>query len=526
MRGKVSREMESDVAQLLSPDRLLAAIVESSDDAIVSKSLNGIIQSWNLAAERIFGYTAGQAVGKHISLIIPEERLLEEDGIVARLRAGERIEHFETLRKHRDGHLFPVSLTISPIRDDQGRVVGASKIARDISERRRAEEAIREINRRKDEFLATLSHELRNPLAPIRAGMELVQLEATASGNANLQETSAMVDRQLRHMVHLLEDLLDVARISSDKLELHRVPVTIASIIQSAGEASVPLIQAGGHALRIEAPEQPVYVNADPMRLAQVLSNLLNNAAKYSLTGGRIDLRVQLVSDWVEIRVRDEGLGIAAADLPSVFEMFWQARGPDGQRRDGLGIGLAIARALMQLHGGSIEARSDGPGRGSEFIMRMPALPADAAETRVPDAQPDAARRRVLIVDDVPDAAESLGRLLSTLGHEVALSYNGIDGVAAARRLHPEVMLVDIGMPGMNGHEVCKRVREQPEGDSIFMIALTGFGQQSDRAATRESGFNLHLVKPVDGEALSQLISSVPRREGGIPERQAAAGRP
>jgi len=514
--------METELTRSPSPDRLLAAIVESSDDAIVSKSLNGIIQTWNLAAERIFGYTAAQAVGKHICLIIPEDRLPEEDRIMARLRAGQRIEHFETLRRHRDGHLLPVSLTISPIRDDQGQVVGASKIARDISERRRAEEALSEANRRKDEFLATLSHELRNPLAPIRAGVQIVQLEASASGNASLQETSAMVDRQLRHMAHLLEDLLDVARISSDKLELRRAPVTIASIIQSATEAIVPLVQAGSHTLRVEAPEQPIYVNADPMRLAQVLSNLLNNAAKYSPTGGRIDVHAQRVNDGVEIRVRDDGMGIAAADLPNVFEMFWQARSPDGQRRDGLGIGLAIARALMQQHGGSIQARSAGPGRGSEFIVRMPALPADTAETLVPDAQPDDAKRRVLIVDDVPDAAVSLGRLLSALGHEVALSYNGIDGVAAARRLHPEVMLVDIGMPGLDGHEVCKRVREQPGGDSIFMIALTGFGQQSDRAATRASGFNLHLVKPVDGEALAQLISSVPRRKAGsAPERLA-----
>ena len=503
--------------QRVAAVRLLAAIVETSDDAIVSKSLDGIIQTWNAGAERIFGYTAAQAVGRHISLIIPRERLKEEDLIMQRLRAGERVDHFETERVHREGRIIPVSLTISPIKDDAGHVIGASKIARDITERRRAEQALKDADLVKDRFLATLSHELRNPLAPIRAAAQLIQHKAAA--DPDLQQSGAVIDRQLRHMVRLLEDLLDVSRISANKLELRSAPVTIDAIVRAATEASLPMIEEAHHELVVRLPDEPLHLYGDPLRLAQVFSNLLNNAAKYTMPSGRITLRAQRVAGSVRVSVRDEGIGITADALSNIFQMFWQAA-PDSDRpHGGLGIGLAISRALVELHGGSIEARSAGPNKGSEFVVTLPLLLQEApAPLEKPARAGVTSKRRLVIVDDLRDSADSLAQLMRIFGHDVTAAYDGVAAITLAARVRPDVMLVDIGMPGMTGHQVCQHIRRQPGGENIFLVAVTGWGQPGDRQLTEAAGFDLHLVKPVDGAALADLIASLPSRPpaGGV----------
>jgi PAS domain S-box-containing protein len=492
-------------------DRLLAAIVETSDDAIVSKTLEGVILSWNAAAERMFGYTSAEATGRHISLIIPHERLPEEDAIMRRLRAGQRIDHFETERLHQDGRLIPVSLTISPLKDDRGKVIGASKIARDISERRRIEQAMKQAEASKDRFLATLSHELRNPLAPIRAAAQLIELKAAA--DPDLRHSSAMIDRQLAHMVRLLEDLLDVSRISRDKLELRKESLVLGTVIRAAAEASLPLITSARHQLDVLLPDQALHLHGDPVRLAQVFSNVLNNAAKYMAPGGRIDLRAARDGDQVHVSIKDRGVGIEPEALPKLFDMFWQAL-PDSHRTEGgLGIGLALARAIVELHGGSIEAHSAGAGQGSEFVVRLPLSEdpvAAAPEARREKAA--AGKRSIVVVDDLRDSADSLATLLSALGHDVETAYNGTDAIQLASRRRPDVMLIDLGMPGLSGDAVARRIRLQPGGAGIFLIAVTGWGNESDRARTHAAGFDEHLVKPVDGVALSELIAQLPER--------------
>ncbi len=363
------RRLEQENDSRLVTARVLSAIVDSSDDAIISKSLDGIIQSWNAAAERLFGYTAEQAVGRHISFLIPADRADEEDRIIARLRAGERVDHFDTVRVRSDGRLVQVSLTISPIRDAAGRVVGASKIARDITERKQLEDKLRQVaadlseaDRRKDEFLAMLAHELRNPLAPIRNAVQVLRL--TGGNGEAVASASDMLDRQVGQMVRLVDDLLDVSRISRGKIELRRGRVELASVVNHAVEAARPLAQCLEHELTVTLPPEPIYLNADPTRLAQVVGNLLNNACKFTDKGGRISLTVEREGDEAVIRVRDTGIGIAADQLPRIFDMFTQVDTSLERSQSGLGIGLTLVKNLVEMHGGTVEAHSAGTRSG------------------------------------------------------------------------------------------------------------------------------------------------------------------
>jgi PAS domain S-box-containing protein len=770
------RRLDRENASRFRAARLLAAIVESSDDAIVSKSLEGIIQSWNAAAERLFGYPAEQAVGRHISLIIPADRLAEEDRIIETLKAGRRIDHFETVRVRKDGRPVLVSLTISPVRDEAGRVVGASKIARDITGQRRAEERERQLlveaatanakfraffdqgplfagvmaldgtlleanrlsleacgytkeqvlgkkfwdcpwwnpspelaetiraataraaagetfrlempyfvadggqrvvdfvllpirdesgrviflaptgsditdrkraeadrqkfvtlvetstdfvgmcdlegvpffvnraglemvglerieearrtpvrefffpedqdkivdeffpsvlakghgetevrfrhfrtgqarwmaykvltltdpcgrpvalatvsqdvterrqleydlrklaadlseaDRRKDEFLATLAHELRNLLAPVRNAVQVIRLAPDRSAG---EQARALMERQLQQMVRLVDDLLDVSRIGTGKLELRRERVPLAEVVNSAVETSRPLIEHLGHELTVTLPDEPVAVDADPTRLTQVFSNLLNNSAKYTDRGGRIWLTAGRQGDDVVVSVRDTGIGIAADQLPRVFGMYSQVHSSLGRSQGGLGIGLTLVRRLVEMHGGRIEAHSEGTGKGSEFVVRLPAAamasgpepPGGAGEPAAPKSA-----LRILIVDDNRDAADSLVMLLRLMGNDTRTAYDGQGGLDVAREFRPEVMLLDIGLPRLNGYEVCRRVREQPWGKEIVLIALTGRGQEEDRRRSEEAGFDHHIVKPVDPQALMKLLAGV-----------------
>lgn len=507
------RLAERDKADKLITARLLAAIVESSNDAIISKSLDGIIQSWNAAAERLFGFTAEEAMGQHISLVIPPERLAEENEIIASLAAGNRIEHFETERVRKDGQRIIVSLTISPIKDDSGNVVGASKIVRDVTERKQLTDDLQRLaadllaaDRRKNEFLATLSHELRNPLAPMTNMLEVVK--RSGDDARILKQAHETIERQLNQMVRLVDDLLDVNRITHDRLELRRSDVELSSVIQQAVEVARPLIDGADQELIVDLPREPVYLHADRARLAQVFGNLLNNSCKYTSANGTITLSAKRVDDDVLVSVKDNGAGIPSDKLHSIFDMFMQVDRSSEQSQGGLGIGLTLVKRLVAMHGGSIEARSEGEGRGSEFIVRLSVIRKPALEVpRVERVSESPAQRRVLIVDDNRDSADSLAMLLEITGNKTFQAHDGMEALNAIEKHRPEVVLLDIGLPKLDGHEVCRRVREQPWGKNIVIIALTGWGQEDDRRKSEEAGFNGHIVKPVDYENLLSLLA-------------------
>jgi PAS domain S-box-containing protein len=678
----------------------LAAVVEHSDDAIITKTLDGIIVTWNPGAQRIFGYAADEVIGKSITMLIPERHLDEEPAILERLRRGERIEHYETVRRRKDGELLNISLTVSPLKDATGNIIGASKIARDITRQKRAElalreqssvlqlldttgkaiiskldlekvlqtvtdvatqlsgakfgaffynvtdhrgesfllytlsgapreafekfglprntpvfqstftgqgvvrsaditrdprygqvaphygmpeghlpvrsylaapviarsgdvigglffghpdtdifterseqlvvgvagqaavamdnarlfeaaqrelasrelaeAALRETDRRKDEFLATLAHELRNPLAPIRQAAMISQ-----SPNANEEQkrwSHAVISRQVHHMSLLLDDLLDVSRITRGTLALRMEMTDLQSIVEAAIEQAQPLIHAKDHVFTSALPAGPVRFAGDPLRLAQVLSNLLTNAAKYTDRGGKIHLDAVADDEFITIRVTDTGVGLAPEGIAAVFTMFAQVRSTEDRSEGGLGIGLALAQGLMRLHGGTIEARSAGIGHGSEFIVRMPRKSVETAHPpRVHDAgrQQPARTRRVLIADDNRDAADSLGMLIGIEGHEVSIASNGKKALEMILAEHPDMALLDIGMPGLDGYEVARTVRADPALAGIVLVAVTGWGQESDKIRARAAGFDMHFTKPIEPERIIELLRGI-----------------
>jgi PAS domain S-box-containing protein len=677
----------------------LAAVVEFSDDAIITKTLDGIIATWNPGAQRIFGYTAAEAIGRPVTMLIPEKQLDEEPTILERLRRGERIDHYETTRRHKDGSIVSVSLTVSPLKDATGKIIGASKIARDVTRqkraeqilreqanvlallettgkaigskldlqkvlqtvtdvatqlsgakfgaffynvtndegesfllytlsgapreafekfglprntpifhptftgqgvvrsgditrdprygtmaphhgmpkghlpvrsylatsviartgevlgglffghpdpdvfneaserlvvgvaaqaavamdnarlyeaaqreiesRERAEEALRETDRRKDEFLATLAHELRNPLAPIRQAAMISQ-SPSATDEAK-HWSHEVISRQVKHMSLLLDDLLDVSRITRGTLALRIEMTDLAAIVDAAVEQARPLIDAKHHELVKQLPSSPVRFAGDPLRLAQILSNLLTNAAKYTDPRGRIRLDATADASEVTIKVTDNGVGIAAEAIPSVFTMFSQVKGTEDRSEGGLGIGLALAKGLMTLHGGTIEAVSAGIGRGSEFTVRLPRRTVAEADPRDPPVEvATRARpaRRVLIADDNGDAAESLAMLIRLDGHDVTVGANGIEALELIDAVNPEVAFLDIGMPGLDGYEVARRIRANPRHAGVVLVAVTGWGQESDKARARAAGFDLHFTKPIEPDKLLELLRS------------------
>jgi PAS domain S-box-containing protein len=350
----------------------LASIVESSEDAIVSKTLDGVILTWNAGAERLFGYTLAEAIGRPITLIIPPDRQDEEREILAKIGRGERVEHFETERLTKQGRRVAISLTVSPVRDGAGRVIGASKVARDITQQQRTQRLLQEADRRKDEFLALLAHELRNPLAPIRNAVGI--LRARGPELPELDWARNVIERQVNQMSRLIDDLVDVSRITRGTIELRRQRVELSAVVRDAIETSQPLVEKWGHQLTVELPPEPVYLDADPTRLAQVVLNLLNNAAKYTKDGGRIWLTAERAGEQVVVRVKDTGVGIPANMLSRIFEMFTRVEHSVGHSEGGLGIGLMLVQRLVELHGGTVEAHSDGPDQGSEFVVRLPVV--------------------------------------------------------------------------------------------------------------------------------------------------------
>jgi len=485
----------------------LAAIVQSSTDAIISMDLNGVITSWNEGAERLFGYPARESVGRPVTMLIPPDRVREEADILARITRGERIEHFETRRQSKEGSPLDVSLTVSPIKNPDGRIVGASKIARDITERVQAQESLREADRRKDEFLAMLAHELRGPLAPLRYVLEIMK---RSEGDPELLGRARdSMDRQLAQLVRLVDDLLDVSRISRGRLELKRERVELASVLQQAVEACRPLAEIAGVDLIVTLPREPMYLHADAVRLAQVVGNLLHNSCKYSESGSRVWLTADREGAYVALKVKDTGVGIPPEKLNGIFEMFAQVDQSLTRSQGGLGIGLTLVKQLVEMHEGSVAAFSDGPNTGSEFVIRLPLLSEepDARVTPQPSVEEQrGSRRQILVVDDNVDSAESLALLLRMTGNETHTHHDGLAAIEAAERLRPDVALLDLGMPKLDGYEACRRIRAQPWGKDIRLVALTGWGQEEDRRRSREAGFDAHLVKPVDFGVLNDLL--------------------
>jgi PAS domain S-box-containing protein len=373
--------------------------------------------------------------------------------------------------------------------------------------------ALKEADRRKDEFLATLAHELRNPLAPIRNSLHILRL-AGAEG-AVAEPVREMLERQVNHMVRLVDDLLEVARITQGQIELRAQPIELAAVVRSAVETSRPLLEAARHQLAISLPTEPLVLQADPVRLAQVLSNLLNNAAKYTDDGGQIQLSVRREANDAVICVRDNGIGIPPAMLPKVFEPFTQINRTYGRAQGGLGIGLTLVRSLVEMHGGSVKAQSAGPGQGSEFIVRLPLAERTSGAYPQGDDGPRLAAmapRRILVVDDNRDAADTLAMLLRFLGADVCTAHDGLAALEALKTYRPSVIVLDLGMPGMDGFEVARRVRQEPTGHEITLIALSGWSQEEDRRRSQEAGIDHHLVKPVDLDALQALLSNLPAR--------------
>jgi PAS domain S-box-containing protein len=675
----ISDRKRADEAQAL-----LAAIVESSDDAIVSKTLSGRILSWNAGAQRLFGYTALEAVGSPITMIIPHDRLDEEKEIIRRLKQGERIEHFETVRVTKDGRHMNISLTISPVRDSSDRIFGASKIARDITARKQADEAmlklkdelamqlsdlrrvhemsvrlsttlelqpilddavrmaaaiegtdmgllslidasgeqlevgaslgftpetlrlieqlpngsgtcleqqsrvivedtetdplfasyrevarrvgfravhstplitrsgkivgvlsthfrrprrpsdrethlidlcarqavdfienarlyaqLREADQRKDEFLATLAHELRNPLAPISNSLHILRLSGELPPAAD--RVRAIMERQVNQLVRLVDDLLEVSRITRGKIELRKENVELAAILDNAIETSRPLIDAAGHQLAISISPEMMTVEADPVRLSQVVSNLLNNAAKYTDQGGQIWLSARREGAEAFISVRDNGLGIPPEMLPRVFDMFAQVDRTLNRSQGGLGIGLTLSKNLVQMHRGKIEVRSEGAGRGSEFIVTLPLVAAQVVHAAEPlSVSRSLPRRSILIVDDTRAAAYVLGKLLEAIGQRVRTAASATAALDLIRLELPDVVISDIAMPDINGYELARQIRNEPAWQDIVLVALTGYGQETDRQRAKEAGFDMHLVKPVGVEALETLLANLP----------------
>jgi PAS domain S-box-containing protein len=378
----------------------------------------------------------------------------------------------------------------------------------DVTERRNAEAALRAADRHKDEFLATLAHELRNPLAPLRNGLHIARLSCRS--DTTLQRAVEMMDRQLSHLVRLVDDLLDVGRIASGKLELQRTAVSLREALASSVESTRVVIENQGHHLSIvtDDEEDALVVFGDYDRLAQVFTNLLTNAAKYTDRGGKIQVTLRRDGEQAVVRVTDSGIGIPVSELPNVFELFSQVRSHQGRTGGGLGIGLSIVRSIVAVHGGHVEAESKGLGTGSTFAVYLPVMAKEQATQTVVTHQPfvSTPSRRVLIADDNEDAAASLSDLLSMLGHQVCTARDGQEAFEKASAFAPEIIILDLGMPRMDGIEAAKRIRLLPAGRHASLIALTGWGKDEDRGRTREAGFDEHLVKPVDTSVLIQLL--------------------
>jgi signal transduction histidine kinase/CheY-like chemotaxis protein len=492
---------------------LQSLIMQSPVPICVLKGPDLVYEMANPAYLEVVG--GRDILGKPLLCALPEFRGQGFDDVLRGvMRAGEPVVGRDALfMLEREGHLQETYWTFicSPLRDADGAVNRVVALCDDVTEQRRLMNELIEADRRKDEFLATLAHELRNPLAPLRTSVQLLRRENPPQ--PALLRATDVIDRQVQQLVRLVDDLLDVSRITLDKLELRYARVTLAMVVQAAVEASRPLIESRGHELTVTLPPEPVELDVDLTRLAQVFLNLLNNAAKYTEPGGRIHLAAEREGGNVVVRVKDSGIGIVADTLPRVFDMFMQVDRSLNGSQGGLGIGLTLVKRLVQMHGGSIEARSEGPGKGSEFVVRLPVatLSSQGAHAANGEGEPAAPtiRHRILVVDDNRDAADTLAELLELTGHDLRTAHDGLEAVEVAGEFRPGVVLLDIGLPRLNGYEVAQKIREQPWGQGMVLVALTGWGQEEDRRRSRKAGFDHHMIKPVEPDALLKLLDSI-----------------
>jgi PAS domain S-box-containing protein len=502
-----------DARELRASEMKLAITLHSIGDAVIATDAAGRIELMNPVAESLTGWpitaARGRALDDVFRIINEYTRAVVESPVTKVLRAGVVVglaNH--TLLIRRDGVETPIADSGAPILSESNQTVGVVLVFRDASPERDLERAMHEADRRKDEFLATLSHELRNPLAPIRQAVAVIR--APAATAAQTRWSVEVIDRQVHNMARLLDDLLDVSRITRGTLEVRPAHVSLGSVLEAAIELARPVIDGKHHLFTADYPAD-IVLYADPLRLAQVVGNLLTNAAKYTDAHGQIALRAWKDGQEVVITVKDSGVGLPGEMLSRVFEMFVQADGARARSEGGLGIGLALAKGLVELHGGRIEARSDGPGRGSEFVVRLPAAHAGSQATPAGErARPAAPTRpaRFLVADDNTDAADSLAMLLRLEGHQVEVATDGAMALKMLELSPPDFALLDVGMPKVNGHQVASQVRAAAWGQSTILVALTGWGQESDREKALAAGFHHHFVKPVELDDLLRVIHS------------------
>jgi PAS domain S-box-containing protein len=495
--------------QLRASEEFNRSLMESTADAVQILDTEGrVLHANSPSAAQMAIADVAWLQGKDWCSLWPEESRQELQEAVQKARRGD-VASLTAPRRAPNGTRTWWSVSLSAVRMSyEGQVLRLLAVSRDVTEAREREQALRESDRQKDNFIATLAHELRNPLAPIRNALTLMRRQGPM--NPQLGWCRDVIDRQIAQMTRLLEDLLDVSRITRAKLTLQCEEVELAAIVEQAIEVARPSIDEAKHSFEVTLPQTSLTLYVDATRLAQVISNLLINAAKYTPPAGRISLSAREEQGDVVLSVRDTGVGIAPEHLSRVFEMFSQIPSSAGRAHGGLGIGLALARGLIELHGGSLSAHSDGVDRGSEFVVRLP-LRSAPGRRQVPNGQPNeapaaTAKRRVLVVDDLRDNADSLALVLQTMGHEVQVAYDGEQALLAAEHFRPEVALVDLGMPNVDGYEVCRRIRARPWGATVLLIAQTGWGQEFDRRRTAAAGFDHHMVKPLRWDVMESLL--------------------
>lgn len=512
----ISERKRQEEALRQSEERFRLLVDSVSDYAIYLLDPDGIVASWNLGARRIKGYEAAEIIGQHFSRFYDSASI--EEGKpwmeLAMARQHGRAEE-EGWRLRKDGSRFWARVVVTALHNADGRLTGFAKVTQDLTQRRHAE-SLEEASQRINDFIAVLAHELRNPLAPIRNSVQVLRM--IKPGDPLFESTRQVIDRQSSHLSRIVDDLLDVNRITRGTLDMKSVPTLLQDVVSRAVEAVRPAINEANHILDIHTPVEPVFVLGDELRLTQALSNIVGNASRYSENGGRISVRVYVAKSGdarsAFISVRDSGHGIDPSLLGSIFGMFVQGRNPLRKVGTGLGIGLALSRSIVELHHGTIEAKSEGPGKGSEFIIALPLL--DAAQSREeiredapapPSTFASAKKYRILVVDDNIDAASSLSILLRGHGHEVHSVHDGNSAISAFEGFRPDIVLLDIGMPGMNGLEVARRIRQRKRNPRPMIVAVTGWGQPDDEMQSMAAGFDHHLVKPVEEEKILDLIA-------------------
>jgi PAS domain S-box-containing protein len=534
--GKVvgASKVARDITHSTELEGKYKAIVASSDDAIVSKDLNGIVQSWNQAAERMFGYTAAEMIGKSITVLFPSDRLDEEPKILEQLRRGQRVDHFETVRTCKDGRQLDVSVTISPVKDPTGRIIGVSKVARDISSikrvlREREELLKREtaarseaerVGRMKDEFLATLSHELRTPLSAILGWATLLRSEGGATPQ-EFEQGIEIIERNARAQAQLIEELLDMSRVMNGKLRLDVQPVDLQAVVSDAIASIRPSADAKRIRLTHVLDPKGGPITGDPNRLQQVLWNLLTNAVKFTPKGGRVQVFLRRVNSHVEISVMDSGQGISPEFLPHLFTRFSQADTSIARKHGGLGLGLALVKSLVELHGGNVKASSEGEGQGSTFVVSLPLtavfhddiepILTPAPATAASGSLPDLSDFHVLVIDDEADARDLIQHILKKCNATVTMAASAVEGIAAVKQHRPDMILSDIGMPVEDGYEFLAKLRQlsDAEGGDTPAVALTAFARSEDRRRALMAGFQMHLPKPIEAAELMAVASNV-----------------